>query len=278
MNQPNASPSTPAFKGKVAVVTGGTQGLGAAIAALLAERGAHALVICGRNQEKGEAQARQIKASTGAQTLYVAADLAKVQDCCNVIAQADAQFGRIDILVNAAAITDRGTILDTSPELFDRMFAINVRAPFFLMQEVIKVMRRESIEGHIVNIGSMSAHAGQSFLTAYCASKGALATLTRNTAYSLLRNRIRVNGLNIGWMASEGEDRIQREFHHADADWLIHAAAKQPFGRLVDPKEVARAVAFLCSDESGLMTGSVIEYDQSIWGAYDSSPQPEAAL
>jgi NAD(P)-dependent dehydrogenase (short-subunit alcohol dehydrogenase family) len=115
-------------------------------------------------------------------------------------------------------------------------------------------------------------------LTAYCASKGALATLTRNTAFSLLRNRIRVNGLNIGWMASEGEDRIQREFHHAEADWLAQAAAKQPFGRLVDPKEVARAVAFLCSDESGLMTGSVIEYDQSIWGAYDASPQPTAPL
>jgi NAD(P)-dependent dehydrogenase (short-subunit alcohol dehydrogenase family) len=260
------------------VVTGGTQGLGAAIAALLAQRGANGVVICGRNRDKGETQARLIKEATGSQSLYVPADLEQVEECRQVIARADAQFGRIDILVNAAAITDRGTILDTSPELFDRMFAINVRAPFFLMQEAVLVMRRERIEGHIVNIGSMSAHAGQSFLTAYSASKGALATLTRNTAYSLLRNRIRVNGLNIGWMASEGEDRIQREFHQADADWLVHAAARQPFGRLVDPNEVARAVAFLCSDESGLMTGSVIEYDQSIWGAYDASPQPLAPL
>jgi NAD(P)-dependent dehydrogenase (short-subunit alcohol dehydrogenase family) len=119
---------------------------------------------------------------------------------------------------------------------------------------------------------------GQPFLAAYCASKGAMATLTRNTAYGLLRNRIRVNSLNIGWMASEGEDRIQREFHHADADWLDKAAAAQPFGRLVDPKEVARAVAFLCSAESGLMTGSVIEYDQSVWGAYDGSPHPLAPM
>jgi len=180
--------------------------------------------------------------------------------------------------VNAAAITDRGTLLDTSPELFDRMFAINVRAPFFLMQEAVSVMRREKIEGNIVNIGSMSAMAGQPFLAAYCTSKGALATLTRNTAYGLLRNRIRVNGLNIGWMASEGEDRIQREFHKADADWLEQVSASQPFGRLVDPKEVARAVAFLCTAESGLMTGSVIEYDQSIWGAYDGSPHPIAPM
>ncbi len=158
------------------------------------------------------------------------------------------------------------------------MFAINVRAPFFLMQDTIAIMRRERIAGSIVNIGSMSAKAGQPFLSAYCTSKGALATLTENTAYAVLRNRIRVNGLNIGWMASDGEDRIQREFHHAPDDWLETAAARQPFGRLVDPNEVARAVAFLASEESGLMTGSVINFDQSIWGAYDSSPHPVAAL
>jgi len=273
-----ATPSTAAFSGKVAVVTGGTQGLGAAIAALLAERGAHGIVICGRNREKGEAQARQIGQASTAQVLYVSADLARVEDCRAVIQQADARFGRVDVLVNAAAITDRGSILDTDPALFDRMFAVNVRAPFFLMQEAVKVMRREKTEGSIVNIGSMSALAGQSFLSAYSASKGALATLTRNTAYSLLRNRIRVNGLNLGWMASEGEDRIQREFHHADADWLQKAAASQPFGRLVDPREAARAVAFLCSAESGLMTGTVMAFDQSVWGGYDGAPHPEAPL
>lgn len=269
--------ATASLQGKVAVVTGGTQGLGAAIALLLAERGARAVVICGRNRDKGQAQVERIR-QTGAQALYVPADLALVDDCRNVVQQADRQFGRVDILVNAAAITDRGTLLDTSPELFDRMFAINVRAPFFLMQEAVSVMRREKIEGNIVNIGSMSAMAGQPFLAAYCTSKGALATLTRNTAYGLLRNRIRVNGLNIGWMASEGEDRIQREFHKADADWLEQVSASQPFGRLVDPKEVARAVAFLCTAESGLMTGSVIEYDQSIWGAYDGSPHPVSPM
>ena len=264
-------------QGQVAIVTGGTQGLGASIAATLAERGAKGVVICGRNASKGAAQVDKLRA-IGTQPLYVQADLGQVQDCRKVVQQADATFGRVDILVNAAAITDRGTILDTEPELFDSLFAVNVRAPFFLMQEAIKVMRRENIAGSIVNIGSMSAMAGQPFIAAYCASKGALATLTRNTAYALLRNRIRVNGLNIGWMASEGEDRIQREFHHADADWLEKAAASQPNGRLVDPLEVARAVAFLCSAESGLMTGSVIEYDQSVWGAYDGSPHPLAPL
>ena len=118
----------------------------------------------------------------------------------------------------------------------------------------------------------------QPFIAAYCASKGALATLTRNTAYALLRNRIRVNQLNIGWMASDGEDRIQREYHGAEPDWLARAAAEQPFGRLIAPEEVARAVAFLASAESGLMTGSVVNFDQSVWAAYDSSPHPTAPL
>ena len=273
---PNTTSAT--LHHKVAVVTGGTQGLGAAIALLLAQRGATGVAICGRQVDKGRAQAQQITQASGVRVVFVQADLEKVEACRKVIATADAEFGRVDVLVNAAAITDRGTLLDTDPALFDRMMAINVRAPFFLMQEAVKLMRRDQIAGSIVNIGSMSALAGQPFIAAYCTSKGALATLTRNSAYALLRNRIRVNGLNIGWMASEGEDRIQREFHHSAPDWLEQAAAKQPFGRLVDPHEVARAVAFLCSDESGLMTGSVIEYDQSVWGGDHGSPHPDAPL
>lgn len=264
--------------GKVAVVTGGTQGLGAAIARLFADRGASGIVTCGRSATKGQAKAREIQDATGTKVVFVAADLSKVEDCRAVIAKADVEFGRVDVLVNAAGVTDRGTILDTSPELFNKIFNVNVRGPFFLMQETIKIMRREKIAGNIVNIGSMSAKAGQPFIAAYCSSKGALATLTENTAYAVMRNRIRVNGLNIGWMATEGEDRTQIEHHGASSDWLKQASAAQPFGRLIDPHEVARAVAFLSTDESGLMTGSMVNYDQSIWGAYGSSPQPESAL
>jgi len=263
---------------KFAVVTGGTQGLGAEIARLFAERGAAGIVICGRNRSKGEAKAAAIAQAHGTRVVYVEADLAKVKDCRKVIARAASEFGRIDALVNAAAITDRGTILDTSPELFDRIMAVNLRAPFFLMQEAVKVMREKATQGTIVNISSMSAMGGQPFIAAYCASKGALDTLTRNTAYALLRNRIRVNALDIGWMASEGEDRIQREFHGAPDDWLEQASARQPWGRLVDPAEVARAVAFLSCEESGLMTGATINFDQSVWGAYEASPQPDKPM
>jgi NAD(P)-dependent dehydrogenase (short-subunit alcohol dehydrogenase family) len=261
--------------GKIAVVTGGTQGLGEAIARFFAERGAKGLVICGRNAERGHAVASDVTGQ-GCRTEYVRADLELIDDVRTVIATADRAFGRVDALVNAAGITDRGTLFDTSPELFDRMFSINTRAPFFMMQDAAKIMRRERIEGAMVNILSMSAHGGQPFISAYSGSKGALATLTKNAAFSLLPWRIRVNALNIGWMNTPGEDRIMRLNHGAEDGWLDKAAAEQPFGRLIEPREVARACAFLVSAESGMMTGSVIDFDQSVLGCYESAPHPSA--
>ena len=257
---------------KIAVVTGGTQGLGAAIALRFAESGAKAIITCGRNAKKGQQVARSITNQTGVMVHFVKADLSDVADCRAVIAKCDQIYGNLDILVNAAGLTDRGNLLDTSEDLFDRMFAINTKAPFFLMQEAAKIMIRGAIEGVMVNIGSTSALAGQPFIAPYCASKGALATLTRNSGYALMRNRIRVNQLNIGWMASDGEDRIQREYHGADADWLAKVSVEQPFGRLLHPAEVAKAVAFLASEDSGMMTGSVIQFDQSVWGGYSFAP------
>src|SRR4051794_28612510 len=98
------------------------------------------------------------------------------------MATADSFFGRLDILVNAAGTTDRGTVFDTSPELFARVMAVNLRAPFFLIQGAATIMRRVGIAGTIVNIQSMSALGGQPFLTPYSVSKSALATLTKNAA------------------------------------------------------------------------------------------------
>jgi NAD(P)-dependent dehydrogenase (short-subunit alcohol dehydrogenase family) len=261
------------LSGKIAIVTGGTQGLGEAIARLFAERGAAGIVICGRNAKSGERVASEISA-TGCPTVFVQTDLAKVAHCRKVVAKADERFGRVDALVNAAALTDRGNIFDTTEERYNEIFDVNVRAPFFLIQESVKVMRREKIAGSIVNIQSMSAHGGQPFITAYCASKGALATLTRNVAHSLLKFRIRVNGLNIGWMSTVGEDNIQKKYHDAQDGWLDEAVKSRPFGRLIDPKEVARACAYLCSEESGLMTGSNIDFDQTVVGVGDPPLEP----
>ena len=263
--------------GKIAVITGGTQGLGAAIASLFAEAGAAGIVIVGRGREKGQKVAAEITATHRTDVRMHSADLGNVDDVRAVIAVADNAFGRVDILVNAAGLTDRGNILNTSPDLFDRMFAVNARAPFFLIQDAAKVMIREGIEGRIVNIGSMSEHAGQPFLAPYAASKGALATLTRNAGFALMRNRIHVNQLSIGWMNSDHERKLI-ESETGDAGFIDRAAAAKPFGRILDPKEVAKAVLWLASEDSGMMTGAIVNFDQSIWGAYDDAPVPEEEL
>ncbi len=255
---------------KVAVVTGSTQGLGEAIARrLVNEALIGGLVICGRNAENGERLAREFTAR-GCRTEFVRADLAAVEDCRRVAETARRAFDRIDILVNSAATSERGTILDTTPQLFDRIVAINVRAPFFLMQAAIQTMIDRGIAGAILNIISMSSHGGQPFLSPYSTSKGALATLTRNVACAVLKHRIRVNGLNLGWMDSPAEDMVQKKFHAADDDWLERAEKAQPFGRLVKPTEVAQFAAILLSERSGLMTGSIIDFDQNVMGTHEN--------
>lgn len=261
------------FAGKYAVVTGSTQGLGETTARLLAKRGAAGIIITGRDADRGNAVAKSI-AATGCRTRFVAADLAKVEDCRRIIAAADKEFGTLHVLVNVAALTERGSVWDTTPELFDRMTDINMRAPFFLMQDAIKLMQREKVAGSIVNISSVSSYGSVPMLTVYAASKAGLNILTKNIAYSVVRHRIRVNALNLGWMDTPGEDTIQRRYHSSGGDWLAKAEASQPFGRLLKPDEVARAIAFLASDESGMMTGAIVDFDQSVMGA---GPQPIAA-
>ena len=251
---------------KVAIVTGSTQGLGEAIARrLVDERLIQGLVICGRKIENGERLAREFS-EQGCQTKFVRAELAVVDDCRRIVETARNAFGRVDFLVNSAATSERGTILDSTPELFDRIMAVNVRAPFFLMQSAIQVMVDQKIAGSILNIISMSSHGGQPFLSPYSTSKGALATLTRNVACATRQHRIRVNGLNLGWMDSPAEHMIQKKVHGASDDWLQNAEREQPFGRLIKTAEVAQFAAFLLSERSGLMTGSIIDFDQNVNG------------
>lgn len=255
---------------KIVIVTGGTQGLGEGIARHLAELGAAGLMICGRGQANGQAVAEALQ-EIGTPSLYVTADLSQEADCRAVVRACDERFGRVDGLVNAAGLTTRGTLEDTSVALWDEMFAVNTRAPFILMQEVVRVMKREGRGGSIVNILTMSSYGGQPFITAYCASKGALATLTKNAANALRFDHIRVNGVNMGWTATVAEHAIQKAMGQPD-NWLELAEAKQPFKRLLYPLDIAKLTAYLLSDDSEMMTGALIDLDQNVMGGYDDSP------
>lgn len=251
---------------KYALITGSTQGLGEATARLFAERGAAGIIVCGRNAARGQAVAKSIERAS-CPVHFVPADLSSVADCRKVVAAADEAFGSLHVVVNSAGVTSRGSIWDASPEVFDDIMAVNVRAPLFIMQDAVKIMQRDGVAGSIVNIGSIASYGSIPALAPYAASKAALTTLTKNVAYAVVRYRIRVNVLNIGWMDTPGEDAIQRAAHGAQDGWLEMAEAKQPFGRLLKPEEVARAIAFLASDESGMMTGAAVDFDQSVMGA-----------
>ena len=187
-------------KTTTAIITGGAQGLGFAIAERLAREGARGLVLSGRSVDKGEKAAANIQ-SQGTDCIFVKADVSSAQDCAKLVAKALERFGSVNGLVNAAALPDRGTLLDTTPELLDRMFRTNVSGPFLLMQGVVRHLTETGQPGSIVNILSMVVHCGQSYLAPYSASKGALATLTKNVANAvrgqscpLQRNTHRLDG------------------------------------------------------------------------------------
>ncbi len=165
------------------IVTGGTQGLGKGIALYLAQHGAKGLIICGRNMRNGKASAQEIR-EAGCACEYVRADLSVEADCRQVVRRCDETFGQIHGLVNAAGNTARGTLEDTTVALWDEIFAINVRAPFILMQETAGIMKRDQQGGSMVNIISDTCYGGKPYITPYSASKGALATLTKNVAHS----------------------------------------------------------------------------------------------
>ena len=257
------------FKDKVIVITGSTQGMGAETAKLFAARGAKAITICGRNEENGIRVKKEVE-SFGSKCIFVKAELSDVNDCRNIISSTDQAFGTIHSLVNCAGYTERGTVISTTIDNYDKNFHINARAPFLLMQDSIKIMRRDNIKGTIASILSMAWYSGMPFLTAYSASKGALAILIKNIANTVIADQIRVNGLSPGWTETPGEHSIQKRVHDGGDDWLEKAEKKVPMKRLTKAIDVARGLAFLCSDESGLMTGSIVDYDQSVsgWHSY----------
>lgn len=262
------------MKNKVLLLSGASRGVGECVARLAVERGVAGLALVGRDTKTGEKLADELT-KLGAKTIFITADLAKPDEPSRIVGVVEKTFGVVHGLLNSAAETTRGSVWNTTPEMFDLMMAVNVRAPFMLVQECAKVMKREGVAGSIVNIGSVTGYGGDVNLTHYAISKGALHTLTRNCAYSLMRDRIRVNLLNPGWMDTPTEDATQRKWHNAQDGWLEKAESEQPLGRLIKPDELARTVMFLLSEESGLMTGAVIDFDQSVVGA-GSPSKPKA--
>lgn len=250
---------------KVIIVTGAASGIGAAIARRAAAEGVGALVLTDRNAPGCAQLADELRGTTD---LYcVPADLADDTAPQHIAQAAVARFGRIDGLVNAAGLTTRGSVSTGTPAIWDQLFAVNARAGFFLMQAAIADMLARKAAGSIVNILSLHAHCGHPDLAIYAGSKAAMATLTRNAAHAHMADRIRVNAINLGWVATETEHRMQAETLGKGPDWQAQAAASLPLGRLVTVEETAKLAVFLLGGASVPMSGAVIDFEQRVTGA-----------
>jgi NAD(P)-dependent dehydrogenase (short-subunit alcohol dehydrogenase family) len=260
--------NSPLLADKVVLVGGGSQGLGAGSARRAAAVGAAGVAVTGRNAGSGEQLAAELEQS-GVAARFIKTDLADVEQARNSVLETISTFGRVDCVVNAAGLTTRGTMLDTTPELFDAHIAINLKSPFFIMAETIKHLRERGASGSILNIISIAELGGQPYLAPYVAAKAGLAGATRNAAHAHRWDKIRINGLDIGWTATDGEEETQRKFHGAGDDWLEKANASVPMGKLGQVDEIAEFAVFLLSSRSGEVTGSDIDWDQNVLGGSD---------
>jgi NAD(P)-dependent dehydrogenase (short-subunit alcohol dehydrogenase family) len=260
---------------KILLITGSTQGVGLAIAEEAANSGAEGILITGRNVERGALAVDRL-ADLGCKAHFVAADMADPVAPAIVTRTCLDAFGRVDCLVNSAGITDRAGLNDATPDAWDRIMAINARAPFFMMQHAATAMRARGQGGSVVNILSMNVHCGIPELAVYSAAKGGMATATRNAANTLLKDRIRVNGINMGWAATPAEMNMQANIMGQGEGWVEAANAAQPFGRLLTAQDVARLAIFLLSDFAIPMTGALIDQEQWVVGAHRSGAHDNA--
>ncbi len=244
--------------GKVAIVTGSTSGVGKGTALMMGKEGAR-VAVTGRNEAEGEGVVQAIR-DAGSEAVFIRADLTRHAECRRLVDETVGTFGGVDVLVNNAAIFPRGRIDDTTEALWDEMMAVNLKAPFFCSQQVVPHMRNRG-GGSIINIGSVNAFIGSPDLLAYSASKGGLMTFTKNLATALAKERIRVNLINPGWVLTEGEHEMQLSLGQPE-NWAELAAAKQPFGRLLEPEDIAHGIVYLASDEAALVSGAVLTINQ----------------
>ena len=232
---------------KVILVTGSTTGVGEGIARRALAEGA-SVVVHGLEGDPGYG-------------FFVPGDLADPEVPARLVAAAVGRFGRLDGLVNNAGVSTRAG-LDAPVETFDRIMAINARAPFLLLQAARPHLRG----GSVVNIGSVNARVGGGDLVPYSMSKAALGNMTRTLAGPLSGERIRINALNLGWTLTPNERQLLVEAAGWAEDWPETTAPRMPLGRLLLPEDAAAMACYLLSDEAAMITGQVWDFDQRAHG------------
>ena len=230
--------------GKVAIVTGASNGIGRAIAERLAQDDAMVVVNYGKSVEKAKAVVAEIE-SKGGQAVAIHADMSKIADVRRLVNDTVKKFGQLDILVNNAGMFISKALVETTEEEFDQIFALNTKGPYFAMQEAAKVIRDG---GRIVNISTDGTHMGLSGATVYLGSKGALEQFTKGLAHELAPRGVTVNTVSPGFTETA---MLPNAFHETGAQM-------SPLKRLGTAQDIADVVAFVVSDQGRWLTGQNI--------------------
>ena len=250
------------FTGRKALVTGSTQGIGAACARRLASEGAD-IVLNGRPQDgAGEALIAEITAM-GQRAIFVPADISRPAEFAAMVDQAVAALGPLDILVNNAGVERRSVFWETTEAEYDFVMDVNVKGMFFGTQAFVRQCRAAGRGGAVVNMSSVHEELAFPHFASYCASKGAVRMLTRDLAGELAPLGIRINNVAPGAIATPINQHLMDT-----PELLIPLQQKIPLGRLGQPEEVAAVVAFLASDDASYVTGSTYFIDGGLTVAY----------
>lgn len=236
------------LKDKIAIITGGTLGIGEAIANEFAREGAQ-VIILGRNIERGQEISSRLGISCGTSCEFYQTDFNDSKSIVDTIEKITKKYPRIDILVNNAGIATGGTVESLSEEEWDEIFRVNVKAPFLMCKYIVPIMR-ENGSGSIINIGSSAGLVGAWGLHAYSATKGAVIQLTKSMASQYAKDKIRVNALCPGATMTPLLEKVDHEF-----------IKMIPMGRMADPSEIAKGAVYLASDDSSFMTGANLVID-----------------
>jgi 2-keto-3-deoxy-L-fuconate dehydrogenase len=244
--------------GKVALVTGGGSGIGAAICRAYAEQGAR-VVVAELNPDNGHRVADEL----GEAGLFVRTDVTDLASVQAAVQEAAQKFGRLNVLVNCAGIGLVGNVQETNPVDFNRLIAVNVTGVFNGTRAAVDQMLQQDPKGGvIVNIASVAGQIGVPRRFAYCATKGAVIAMTKQLAVDYVKEGIRCNAICPGTVFSPFVEGYVERFHHDTREETIRELhARQPLGRMGRPDEIADLAVYLASDESGFMTGSEVVID-----------------
>lgn len=245
------------LQNKVIIITGSTTGIGEAIARRCVAEGAQ-VVINGRNHQAGEQLLNELGSD---QATVCIGDISDSETPQHLVTTALEAFGQLDAVVNNAAMIVSSNMHTSDKELLHQVFDVNAAAPFALVKAALPYLRKQ--EGCVLNIGSVNAYSGEPDLLAYSMSKGALMTMTRNLGDALFREEgVRVNQINPGWVLTDNEASRKRE-HGLAEDWYKDIPRMYaPAGRILWPKEMAAAAIYWLSDESGPVSGQVVDLEQ----------------